>query len=228
MDKPVYCFIINYNRLTLPRKMADFIADSPGAVPIIVDNCSTYGPLLSYYDTCPHRVLRMKRNFGNCVLWHGPGNNQAILNEYGLNGNFIVTDPDLEIDHIPKDWLHELQTGLDHYPDVAKAGFGLMIDDLPDTPIGRQARGNQGFEWNHPVENGRFYKASIDTTFCLCRTRLHAFNSVRTGPPYLARHKPWYYTCKEDIPEDELYYLKSVTPGKWNYWAGRIQKEFGL
>jgi hypothetical protein len=144
-----------------------------------------------------------------------------------LHGNYIVTDPDLEIDHIPKDWLNELQEGLALHTDVAKCGFGLMIDDLPDTEIARQARGNQGMEWSHPVNGGRFYKASIDTTFALYRTRVHDFRSLRTGPPYLARHATWYYTCIEDIPEDELYYLKSARPG-WSYWPGRIKEVLKL
>lgn len=219
----VLAFIINHNRLSLPRRMADFIADSPGATPIIVDNASTLPELLSYYKTCPHKVIRLDRNWGNCVLFHGPGNNQAILNEYGLQGNFIITDPDLELDNIPKDWLHELQIGLDHYPERWKCGFSLQIDDLPDG-----VRHQQGMEWTQPRENGRFYLASIDTTFCLCRTRKHSFSAVRTGPPYMARHIPWYYQRVEDLPPDELYYLRSITPGKWNWFSGELKEKFNL
>jgi hypothetical protein len=203
--------------------MADFIADSPGVTPVIVDNCSTYPPLLEYYDKCPHKVIRLKANFGNCVIWHGPGNNQAILNEYGLDGHFIVTDPDLDLTGIPKDWLHELETGLDLFPDRWKCGFSLRIDDVP---AGIDHR--QGMEWTRPVHNGRFYLASIDTTFCLCRTRRHDFGGVRTGPPYMARHMPWYYQSVEELPDDELYYLKSITPGKWNCWSGILKTKLGL
>lgn len=218
----IYAFIVNFNRLTLPSKMADFIADSPGVTPVIIDNASTYPPLLEYYETCPHKVIQLDRNWGNCVVWHGPGP-QAILNEFGLDGNFIVTDPDLDLEGIPNDWLHELQTGLDLFPDRWKCGFSLRIDDLPPG-----VNHWQGIEWSHPVMGKRFYLASIDTTFCLCRTRKHDFGGVRTGPPYMARHVPWYYRTIEDLPEDELYYLKSITPGKWNLWSGQLKRELNL
>jgi len=220
----VKAFIINYNRLDLPRRMADYIADCQNGVePVFLDNNSDYPPLLEYYETTPHKVVRLSRNWGNCVVWYC-----GILDEWDLHGDFIVTDPDLEIDHIPKDWLDLFREGMAKFPDRWKVGFGLMRDDLPDTPTGRAAYGWEGMEWSQPVEGGRFYKASIDTTFCLCRTRKHSFDSVRTGPPYVARHVPWYYTCLDDIPEDELYYLRSITPGKWNYWSGKLREEMGL
>jgi len=220
----VYAFIVNFNRLELPRRMADFIADSPGTIPVIVDNASTYPPLLKYYETCPHKVIRLDRNWGNCVLWHGPGNNQAILNEFGLDGHFIITDPDLDLTGIPKDWLHELEVGLEvDNPRAWKSGFSLKIDDLPP-----DVHHQQGMEWSRPIHGGRFYQASIDTTFCLCRTRKHDFAAIRTGPPYTARHMPWYYQTVEDLPADELYYLKSITPGKWNCFSGQLKKKLNI
>lgn len=221
----VIAFIINHNRLALPKRMADFIADSPGATPVIIDNNSTYPPLLEYYETCPHKVLRLDRNWGNCVVWAGPPPRGSILDHFGLDGHFIVTDPDLEIDHMPKDWLHELEVGLEYdTPRSWKSGFGLRIDDLPPGVEHRQT-----LEWSRPVLDGRYYLSGIDTTFCLCRTRLHSFAAIRTGKmPYLARHAPWYYQRVEDLPPDELYYLKSITPGKWNWFSGELKIKLGL
>lgn len=220
----IYAFLVNRNRLTLPKKMADYIADCHnGVVPVFLDQASDYPPLLEYYEKTPHKVVRLKRNWGNCAVWYC-----GILDEMNLQGHFIVSDPDLQIDHIPKDWLNELENALDTYKDRWKAGFGLMRDDLPDTKIANLARGWQGYEWLHPVEGGRYYLASIDTTFCLCRTRKHDFGGVRTGAPYLARHIPWYYTCLEDIPEDERYYMSDLEEGKWTYYSWQIKEEYNL
>jgi len=221
----VYCFIINFNRLELPSRLADFAAETPGVKPVFLDNNSTYPPLLEYYKTCPHEVLKLGFNYGSAAPWHPKA---GVLDHFDLRGGFIVTDPDLGIDHMPSDWLHELQTGLDRHAGVCKSGFGLMVDDLPDTEIGRAARKNQKIEWSHPLDGGRYFRSSIDTTFCLCRTRLHDFPAVRTNAPYLARHVPWYYTCLEDVPEDEVYYLRSITPRRSNWWAGEIRDFVGL
>ena len=215
-------FIINYQRLTLPKRMADYLADCHDIKPIIVDNHSDYPPLLSYYETCPHEVLRMNRNYG-CSVVH---NKQwGVLDHYNQTGHFVITDPDLEIDHIPKDWLHELETGLAaDQPRASTCGFGLRIDDLPPG-----VNHKQGMEWTRPIMNGRFYKSAIDTTFALWRAKKRdGFAAVRTNHPYLARHAPWYYQTVEDLPPDELYYLKSITPGVWNNFSGELKGKLNL
>jgi hypothetical protein len=167
-------FIINFNRLNLPKNMADYLSDCDGVEPIIIDNNSDYPALLEYYKTCPHKVEKMDRNWGNCVVWIS-----GILDKYNLQGNFIVTDPDLDISHIPKDFLHILQTGLDRHKFACKAGFGLDIKNLPDTEIARLAIVWEQLNWSNKVDK-LFYKAPIDTTFCLCRTRLHDFAAIRS------------------------------------------------
>jgi len=212
----MYAFIINYNRLHLPRRMADYLAECPGVTPIIIDNKSTYPPLLEYYETTPHKVLRMDRNYGTPVVWVS-----GILDDLDLHGGFVVTDPDLNIDHVPKDWPHVLQLGLDRHKFACKSGFSLRITDLPPTLIGIQAKKLEGIAWSRKVDD-RFYGCDIDTTFCLCRSRLHDFPAVRSAPPYDAIHVPWYYDKVSDLPDDELYYMKSVRPGMSNYWTTKL------
>lgn len=211
----VKAFIVNYNRLDLPRNMADYLAECDGVEPIIIDNNSTYPALLEYYKNCPHEVVHMDKNYGNCVVWIS-----GILDKYNLDGNFIVTDPDLDLSQIPKDFLHVLQTGLDKHQFACKAGFGLQINDLPDTEIATLARGWEQLNWTNKIDE-QFFDAPIDTTFCLCRTRLHDFKSIRADYPYVARHMPWYYS-KDNIPQDELYYFKSINQD-YNYYSIKIK-----
>jgi hypothetical protein len=213
-----YAFIVNYNRLYLPMRMADYLADC-GVQPIIVDNGSNYPPLLEYYERCPHVVEHMGMNFGNCVVW-----TQNLLKDYAIREPYIVTDPDLEIDKIPKDWLSVLQRGLNLYSWAVKAGFSLRIDDLPDTPLGRMVRTKEAVNWHQGLDS-TYYSAYIDTTFALYRGPVQDFPAVRTAPPYVARHIPWYWKSPEEIPDDELYYLK--TAGCWTDWTRKIIEMWG-
>lgn len=217
------CFINNYERLTYPSAMADYLASCNMRV-VIIDNNSTYPPLLEYYETCPHEVCRLGFNYGSAAPFHPAA---GVFDKYDVHGGFVTTDPDLGIDHIPRDWLQILQEGLDKHPFACKSGFSLRIDDLPDTPVAKEAREREAGYWTHPLDGGRFYRAYIDTTFCLMRTRLHDFPSVRAAPPYVARHLPWYYTSVDQIPEDEMYYLKATKARGSTHYTDRILEMFG-
>lgn len=214
-------FIINRNRLALPSRMADYLANCPGVYPVIVDNGSTYPPLLEYYETTRHAVELIGGNGCSTVVWF----NQPLRDKYNILERFIITDPDLILDDIPKDWLHLLHLGLDKYPWAQKAGFSLEINDLPDTVIGRAARAHETGMWSNRL-NGQFYRAIIDTTFCMVR-QIHDMPAVRTARPYTAKHAPWYYTSRDSIPDDELYYMQSAEP-RSNYWNKRIAQQFGI
>jgi len=204
----VPAFIINYNQLTLPKAMADYLADVPGLFPVIIDNASTYEPLIEFYRTCPHKVLRLDKNYGNCVLFNP---DIDVLSMVGLTkqDRFIMTDPDLDLSNIPKDFMPLLHEGLDKYPQVCKAGFSLEINDLPNTELTKTVLNFELSNWTRRADD-KFYFAYIDTTFCLCRRWFHDFPSVRTDRPYTARHVPWYYT-KDNMPDDAKYYVNSLT-----------------
>ncbi len=217
-------FIINYQRLTLPAKMADYLAEC-GMRVVILDNDSDYPPLLEYYEETPHEVLKLGFNYGSAAPFHPAA---GVIEKYNVTERFIVTDPDLKIDHIPRDWPQVLNEGLDKYDFACKAGFSLRINDLPNTEIGKQARKHEGGYWNLPLGDGRFYNAYIDTTFCLLRKNYHDFPAVRAAPPYDAIHVPWYYTSLDSVPEDELYYMRSPKSRGSTYWTGRIADEFGV
>ena len=198
--------IINYNRLTLPKNMADYIAES-GLEPVFIDNKSTYEPLLEYYEETPHEVVKLEQNFGHKVVWDAD-----ILNRLEIEGEYIVTDPDLDISDIPKDFLEVLQEGLRRYPKYEKCGFGLRISDLPNNTFTQYVNISERGYWARPLDD-MYFDTSTDTTFCLYRAsvRNKTFSSLRTNEPYCAKHVPWYYTSINDLPEDEQYYFNSIT-----------------
>ncbi|HWA33283.1 MAG TPA: hypothetical protein VG737_04090, partial [Cyclobacteriaceae bacterium] len=59
-DIPI--IINNFNRLTFPVLLIQFLEKCGYNKIVILDNYSTYPPLLEYYRTCPHEVIRSKRN----------------------------------------------------------------------------------------------------------------------------------------------------------------------
>jgi hypothetical protein len=197
--------IINYNRLVLPSQLADWVY-LRGLDPVFIDNASDYNPLLEYYDRCPHEVVRMDKNYGKDVVW-----SQGILERLNIKGEYIVTDPDLNLIGIPDNFLSVLKEGLRRYPQFNKCGFSLEINDITDQGIYYQGQTIKQWEhqfWVNPMDS-EYFNASIDTTFALYKTDTFSLEALRTNRPYTARHIPWYYDQVK--PMDELYYCQTAT-----------------
>ena len=195
----IKCLIINYQRITLPLQLANFVHNH-GIEPVIIDNNSDYPPLLEFYaNRCPYRVIRMQENYGHMVVWQ-----TGLLSQLGITGPYIVTDPDLDLSGIPGDWLTVLEAGLKKYPEYDKCGFSLEINDVKNL-------GTINWEkpfWDHPLDS-MYFNAPIDTTFALYRSPKFSFNSIRTNRPYTARHLPWYWNQVKDLPPDEQHYYNT-------------------
>jgi len=200
-------FIVNYNRLTLPKNMADWLADRD-CEPIILDNGSDYPPLLEYYADCPHRVVRLNNNFGHKVVWLPEA---GVLEMFKIRGRYIVTDPDLDLSKVPDDFLLVLQEGLSKYKQYDKCALSLEINDLPPTREGNFIRGREARYWQHALDE-RYYHADTDTTLALYRQGVtwYGHSAMRTARPYTARHVPWYYDDLAMLPNDEYYYFKTA------------------
>lgn len=198
--------IINFNRLIYPRNLADWVAER-GCEPVFIDNKSDYPPLLDYYSKTQYRVVRLNKNFGHMVMWI-----TNVLDILGLsNKRYIVTDPDLDLNGVPDDFLKVMNEGLDKYP-YAKCGLSLEVNDLPDTPEAWKVK--KFFEvayWKRPLDD-IYFIADVDTTFALYRegVRTYTHSAIRTNRPYTARHIPWYYTDMNKLPKDEMYYYKTA------------------
>lgn len=211
--------IINFNRLTLPMNLANWIG-LRGCEPIFIDNNSTYPPLLEYYNKCPYMVMHMNKNYGHTVVWN---QETTILQRLGITGNYIVTDPDLDLTGIPDDFISVLEEGLKRHPQFDKCGFSLEINDLPNqVTIDWEMR-----YWQNPLDS-MYFAADIDTTFALYKVNRITLSGIRTNRPYTARHIPWYYDNYDKLPEDELYYYHTQSadirahsnildrkPGRW-------------
>jgi hypothetical protein len=170
---------------------------------ILVDNDSSFPPLLEYFTQTPHQVIELGANLGHFSVWEGD-----VLDAISHSGPFVVTDSDVVPDAgCPRDAVERFADLLFRYGDIGKVGFGLRIDDLPPTYEFRQEVLDWESQfWLDEVEPSVF-RAAIDTTFALYRpsTPKGTFAALRTGAPYVARHIGWYSDSRRLTAEEEYY-----------------------
>ena len=97
--------------------------------------------------------------------------------------------------------------------DLAVAGVGLRLDDLPDA-YGHKDLVLGGNDSSGVPAAPNLFHASIDTTALYRPGSGHALGSpaVRTGWPYLAAHEGWYLDHAAPSEED-LFYRATASPG---------------
>lgn len=182
----------------------------------LIDNASTYPPMLELLASTPHHVVRTGMNLGHRSPWL-----TGTVQRVSRGRPFVVSDPDIVPDaSCPLDAVDHFATILERHPDLHKVGFGLRIDDLPDHyPLASHVRSWEAQFWEKEIEPGLF-SAPIDTTFALYRPlqgRHDVERAARTGFPYVAAHIPWY-SDPHNLSEDEIYYRKCADPtiSNWN------------
>jgi hypothetical protein len=200
-DTPI--FIISRDRLEPLLALVEWLEKANCTNIVILDNASTYPPLVKYLDSCKYRVERYKKNWGHLVAQKA-----RLIRQAARAGYYVITDPDIiPKASCPKDALEYFYRLLNQYPQVVKVGFGLCIDDLPDAYEHKQhVLTWEGQFWENEVSPGVF-AAPIDTTFALYRPGVEFSRtpSIRTGEPYVARHLPWYSVSDALSAEEEYY-----------------------
>jgi hypothetical protein len=221
----IKAFIIMYNRLTTPKKLAENLADT-GCEPILLDNSSTYLPLLEWYKTCPFKVHTFNKRYGERVFW-----DSKLFDEYN-DEYFIVTDNDLYISNVPSDYDEMLINGL-NYKEITKCGLSLDIYDLPNTEYSEAIIGCETKYWNEKDYLGN-YIAGVDTTFAMYDRKRQTdgwdsgdkfYYGTRLPAPYTAKHMPWY--LKEDSlehDEEERYYHTGCN----NFWSTVYKRKYNI
>ena len=192
---------------------------------LVIDNASTYPPLLRYYEACQHFEVRFAgRNLGPDAPW------TLCLEQ--LRTRFIVSDPDVvPAPGCPRDLVKKLHLAADCYR-ASKVGPALRIDNLPDC----YARKQEVLDWEKqfwcPPADGpadgrlvlqapsfRAFHAPIDTTFALYAAgagRWPAQPHIRLGAPYVIEHLPWYEDSA--VPSEEREFYRRHAVAEWNHW----------
>lgn len=217
-DVPV--IINSYNRLNCLRELVAWLVRAGQRRLYIIDNASEYQPLLTYLERLEAgrvaAVVRLNQNTGHLALWQ-----QDILSRLGIESEFVYTDPDVvPADSCPSDVIGLLQAVLANNDQIAVAGLGLRLDDLPDSyRFKAQAIGWEQQFWRIPAAPGLFL-APIDTTFALYRPGSgHCLGSpgIRTGWPWLAAHLSWYVD-EARLSDEDLFYRRTAARGT-SHWA---------
>ena len=208
----INAIIINRDLLSPLQHTVEFLRKEPRIDNIyIIDQASTYQPLLDWYKTIPENVYYCSDN-------HGPHHAWDAKFYHMREGHFILTDPDCDYTGVPEDWLDKMLEVLDNSP-FFKVGFSLRIDDLPDTEVGRAAFNHESQFWKSKTKYG--WDAHIDTTFALYRPNsAFSYDAIRLDKPYCIKHLPWY--LKADKLSDEWkYYLDHCS--YVSTWGNRIK-----
>ncbi|MCI6806141.1 MAG: glycosyltransferase [Prevotella sp.] len=216
---PIY--INNFNRLSYVKELIEGLEKRGYNNIHIIDNNSTYPPLLEYYKTCQYDVIRLEENVGFISIWK-TGMYKHIWNSY-----YVYTDSDILLgDDCPEDFMKVFIDILDRYKLCHKVGFALSISDLPDCFAQKnEVIKHESQFWEKEIEPG-LYDARIDTTFALyrpfCKGPSNSYKFViRAGGKYTCRHQPWYVDTNNP-PKEEIDYINSVRQS--THWSAEVKK----
>jgi len=217
-------FIISFNRYTMLKKLVDRLVEMKQTRIIIIDNKSTYQPLINYYNqiNSTFEIIYMPANYGHGVIgrvYRDP----KFREKYQLGKvNFVYTDCDVvPVKECPVDFIEKFNEVLMKYPSIMKVGFGIKIDDLPDCFGGKRwVLNRHAMHWRRKIAdkdlNIDLYRSPLDTTFSYRRAGTFPgkdMRSLRTGSPYLVKHLPWYIDSS-NLSEEDHYYIDSVNKNK--------------
>jgi hypothetical protein len=207
--------INNRNRYTYLKDLIDWLDTNGYTNYYVIDNDSTYGPLLQYYQTkLAERVFYLNKNVGHLAFWE-TGLNLKFINQY-----FIYTDSDVlpALRHQPR-LVERYFKVLHQYAFAEKVGSALQLDDLPDQfEFKQQVVAHETGYWQNQIDTNH-YRAPIDTTMALYlpnsfgpgKWKMH----IRIAGDCLIRHQPWYIDSQQKASE-ELYYIREATaPTHW-------------
>lgn len=216
--KNIPVFIVSFNRLSYVEQMVSWLERKGHTNIVIIDNASSYPPLLSYYETTPYEVIRLEKNYGHLVFWESDRFDTYRQDFY------MLTDPDVEpVEECPDDFEEVFFRILKNNPHIKKAGFSLKIDDLPSEESA--LFGTDIYEWEkqfylNKTKDGYF--ADIDTTFAMyvpdsISGKAFSYSAIRTFEPYQLRHLPWYKIKNEITEEDQFYSASKLSSvGSWD------------
>ena len=215
--------IINFNQLFYLKQLVDFLINRGFENIIIIDNLSTYPPLLEYYKTIKLKVKVkfMDENYGHNIMYH----NYDAIKDY-TKGYFVITDPDiLPNKNLPINFMKNMIDKLDKYFNkITKVGFALQINDIPKYfPLRDEVINWENKFWLNEVEK-ECYINVLDTTFALYKPQypFKFYNqtflpAIRLSGPYTAKHGGWYKDLNNLTEEEKYYQETSNASSSWNF-----------
>lgn len=191
--------INNRNRLSTTKKLVEDLLYRNSTNIIIIDNESSYPPLLEWYKTLSDNIkVYYCPNYGHHAIFHS-----KLLDDIKEDWCFY-SDADIQLnENMPNDY-QKIMFDLANSYNYTKIGLALKIDDLPDHyMLKEQVVRNESRWWVQKVIED-VYRADTDTTFCLIK-KCDQFDSLRIAGDFTAKHMPWYLDL-DNLTEEERYY----------------------
>ena len=210
-DIPVH--ICNRNNLDRGfRRQVEWLLSIGMKNVIIIDNRSTYGPLLKFYEELKGKIDVQVQEFNIGPRgWWELGQHERVLTPYIYTDCDMVPSPDCPADVIEVllELLNKQETG-------RKVGVSMRIDNLPDHFSKKDlvVKWESGF-WNPDNkqqinneygEGQKAFRADVDTTFAMYHPQQSfTYTALRTDTPYSFEHVPWYEDDSNPTEEDVYY-----------------------
>lgn len=217
IKKNIPAIIIGYNQLTFIKNMVKQIEKYTSDI-IIIDNNSSYLPLLEWYEKeYKYTLLRQPQNFGHKV--YERDSIQKLAGDV-----YILTDPDLLFNpDLPDNFIQELIEVSDYFQSK-KVGFALLIDsdEIREDVCFRQFTIKQWESqfWVNQLNYSlkpelKLFSADIDTTFCLINKKFQNF-PIRIAGRYTCVHIPWLKGFQHLLGDGEYdSYLQNNVSTSW-------------
>ena len=102
--REVPIFVNSFNRLACLRRLLEWLCAAGHRRIFVIDNASTYPPLLDYLDEVERHhiatVMRLPENVGHLAIWAC-----GLLDRLGITSEYVYTDPDVvPADFCPRTW----------------------------------------------------------------------------------------------------------------------------
>jgi len=207
--------VIAYNNLFFVRNFIEQLKKFKNPI-ILIDNNSTYPPLLEYYRA-------IKEELGSKIdirlLNYNYGSGVYMTLKETLPPIFILSDPDLELNPRMPANFSEIMLDLSNKYGAYKIAAALDISEKDKLlQCNNYAGGKTIYDWETqywklriPDSQYELYKAGHpqDTTFCLINRNFPVENKIRVAGDFTAKHLPWYKNfIKDHISEEEQRFWK--------------------
>lgn len=222
INYPIY--LTNMNRLSTTKKMVeDLFRLNPNSDITIIDNASTYPPLLNWYREIG-KYVKIRKNDVNRGPWSFF---YSRINLECQNTHYVYSDADLELNpEMPYNWQEIMLECLKKYG--RKASLALKLSDVPEGDLKEQIKNHQSICW-YPTEEKDVYRAITDMTFSMDeKSKGYRFESMRLAGKFECRHIPWYLDAN-NLSEEEKYYIEHLDgkypDAKWSmFYKSRYTK----
>ena len=203
LDIPI--FINNRDHIGCLKNLLDWLLGAGYRKIFVLDQESTYPPLLEFYDSLAKdqrvNILKMG-NLGFQSIWLS-----KILEDLDIRTPYVYTDSDV-IPTRKVNIVQELLRTLKQNRLAKKVGAKLIVDHITcqNADYYKEIQASY-YQESRRISAHEFFMPN-DTTFSIYRNVRHyncVFSIVRTDLEI--RHLPWYYDSN-NLPEDEKYYVE--------------------